>query len=54
MGSEPRDDVESAGAVDVSVDRSGPHPRVVISDPDAEQAWISVTEYALCSLSSWQ
>jgi len=40
--------------VEVSVDRSGTEPRVVVTDNRSEDAWLSVPRADLCSVREWR
>lgn len=40
--------------VEVSVDRSGSRPRIVVTDAACETAWLSVPARDCCSLREWR
>lgn len=44
----------TATRVEVTVDRTGETPRVVLSDSEREPAWLSVDEFTACELSHWR
>ena len=54
MSTEQRDATGPEPAVEVSVDRSGARPRIVVTDSDCESAWLSVSTHGCCSLAEWR
>jgi len=54
MGSGKGDGPGPEPAVEVSGDRSGAQPRIVVTDSDCESAWLSVSTHDCCSLAEWE
>lgn len=44
----------AAGQIEVTVDRTGETPRVVLSDSERDPAWLSIDEFTACELSHWR